>query len=112
MSQEPSDKPLSELLKKLMAVGSGAAFLTEDVLKHALKEGSLPKDLISGLLHNAKNVKEDISGSLKDEFSKYLHKIDLTHLVDKVANDYDLEVKAKISLKPKKKTTKKSKTEP
>ncbi len=98
---EKEDKKLSDLVKKVINTGIGAAFMTEDAVKGIIKDLPLPKDVVSGLLSNAKQSKEEFIGSVKAELKNYLNKIDLSQEIDRVLEKYDFEINATISLKKK-----------
>jgi hypothetical protein len=55
------------------------------------------------LVDNAKNTKTEFVASVKNELKNYLDKIDISKEFDKIAEKYDFEIKATISLKKKKK---------
>lgn len=92
---------ISDILKKAVSTGIGAAFMTEDAVKNIIQDLPLPKDIINGLIENAKDTKSEFVGSVKNELKNYLNKVDLTKEIDKVLQKYDFEVNARISLKPK-----------
>ena len=100
------DTGLGDTLKKLASLGVGAAFMTEDAIKSVLGELPLPKDILNGLLSNAKGAKEDFVGSIREELRGYLGKIDLKNLTDYILENYDFNISASISLKKKKQETK------
>ena len=85
---------ISEAIKKVVSIGVGAAFLTEDAVKNMLGDLPLPKDIVSGLVNNAKGAKEDLTKGVREEIRKYLTKMDVEKLVDYVAENYDVEVNA------------------
>jgi len=97
------DGKLGELLKKVVTTGVTAAFMTEESVRALLKDVPLPKDIVGGLLENAKTTKTEFVAGVKNELKSYLDKIDISKEVDKIAEKYDFEVKATISLKKKKK---------
>lgn len=97
---------IADVLKKVASIGAGAAFMTEDAVKNILGDLPIPKDILAGLVQNAKGAKEDFSESLREEFRKYLSKLNINQVVDYVAENYDMEVKASFSFK--KKTNKKT----
>lgn len=99
--EKDSNLKLSEILKKAVSTGIGAAFMTEDAVKNIISDLPLPKEIIGGLLQNAKDTKTEFVSGIKNELKGYLNKIDLTQEIDKVIQKYDFEVTAKISLKPK-----------
>ena len=95
---------LGDLLKKVLTTGVTAAFMTEESVRTLLKDVPLPKDLVGGLVENAKNTKTEFVASVKNELKSYLDKIDLGREIDKIVEKYDFEIKATISLKKKKKS--------
>lgn len=96
------DGKIGDLLKKVLATGVSAAFMTEEGVRNLLKDVPLPKDIVGGLLENAKNTKTEFVASVKNELKSYLEKIDLTREIEKIAEKYDFEVNATIRLKKKK----------
>jgi len=96
---------LGDLLKKVLVTGVSAAFMTEESVRSLLKDVPLPKDIVGGLLENAKTTKTEFVASVKNELKSYLDKIDLGRELDKIVEKYDFEIKATISLKRKKKGT-------
>lgn len=103
MSDGEKDGKVEGLLKKVLTTGVTAAFMTEESVRALLKDVPLPKDIVGGLLENAKNTKTEFVHSVKNELKSYLDKIDLSKEIDKIVEKYDFEVKATISLKKKKK---------
>jgi polyhydroxyalkanoate synthesis regulator phasin len=103
MSDEQKDGKLGDLLKKVLTTGVTAAFMTEEGVRAVIKDLPLPKDMVGSLIENAKSTKTEFVASVKNELKSYLDKIDLSREIDKIAEKYDFEVKATISLKKKKK---------
>jgi len=101
-SKKDKESPLSDVIKKVVSIGVGAAFMTEDTVKNLLHDLPLPKDIVNGLINNAKTAKEDFSNSVREEVSQYLSKVDPKKLIEDVMEDYDVEVTAKFSFKKKK----------
>lgn len=95
------DKSLADVLKKVASIGMGAAFLTEDAIKSMVGDIPLPKDILNGLLQNARSAKEDLSTALREEFRKYLSKVDPEKLAEHILEKYDIEVEAKLKFKKK-----------
>lgn len=103
MEEKEKDGKLGDLLKKVLTTGVTAAFMTEEGVRTVLKDLPLPKDMVGSLVENAKNTKTEFIGSVKNELKGYLDKIDISKEIDKIAEKYDFEIKATISLKKKKK---------
>ena len=97
------DGKVEGILKKVLSTGVTAAFMTEESVRSLLKDVPLPKDIVGGLVENAKNTKSEFIAGVKNELKTYLDKIDLSKEIDKIVDKYDFEVKATISLKRKKK---------
>lgn len=103
MSDGEKDGKVEGILKKVLTTGVTAAFMTEESIRAVLKDVPLPKDIVGGLVENAKSTKTEFVAGVKNELKSYLNKIDLSKEIDKVIEKYDFEVKATISLKRKKK---------
>ena len=99
--QKASDLKISDVVKKTLSLGLGAAFITEDVIKSVLTDLPLPKDLASSLLQNAKNSKEEFLKVVKEELGKYLLEMDVSRIIGQILEKYDLEIDAKIRFKKK-----------
>ncbi len=97
------DKGLGDVFKKISSLGLGSAFLSEEALKNIIGDIPLPKNIVNGLLENARVAKEDFAKSLGDEFRRYLSKVDTDKAIDYIAENYDIEMKASFSLKKKEK---------
>lgn len=94
-------KGLGDIIKRVVSVGVGAAFMTEESVKSLLGDLPIPKDVITGLVTNAKGAKEDFTKSLREEFRKYLSKLDTEKLIDYILQNYDVEFNANVSFKKK-----------
>ena len=94
-------KNITDILKKVVSSGVSAAFMTEDAVKDLLNGLPLPKEMINGLLQNAKATRNEFIGSVKNELKQYLDKLDISKEIDRVLEDYDLEINAKIKFKKK-----------
>lgn len=94
MSEKSDNKnKLGDILKTVVTTGAAAASMGGEAMK--------------GLVEDAKSAKTDLMASLKNEVKHFLERIDIRNEIDRVLEDYDMEVQAKISFK-KKKTTKPS----
>lgn len=98
---EKKDSPIGDIFKKVLSVGVGAAFMTEESVKKVLEDLPLPKDIISGLVQNAKGAKEDFSKGIREELRNHLAKLDATKVVSDLLDKYDVEVESKFKFKKK-----------
>ena len=101
MSEKNDKESLSDILRKVVNTGIGAAFMTEDAIKKTVGELPIPKELMQGLINNAKNTRDDFIASVKTELKERLERIDVSKEIDRIIENYDMEVSAKIKLTPK-----------
>lgn len=77
-----------------------------DIIKTVVNTGavaaSIGGEAVKGLVEDAKTAKTDIMATLKSEVKNFLERIDIRNEIDRVLEDYDMEVQAKISFKKKK----------
>lgn len=101
---DKENNKLSDIMRKVVSTGVGAAFMAEDAVKSVISELPLPKDAVEGLIKNAKSTRDEFISTLKTEITGYLNKLDLTKEIEKIVDRYDFEIQAKVSLKRKEKT--------
>ncbi len=99
--KDEKESKISDTVKKIISVGVGAAFMTEDAVKGVLHDLPLSKDILSGVMQNAKSTKEDFIHSVKDEVHSYLKNLDPKVLIDGVLERYDVEVQATFKFRKK-----------
>lgn len=104
--KENKSNPIEGIIKKVVSVGVGAAFMTEESVKKVLEDLPLPKEILSGLVQNAKATKEDFTRGVREEIKNYLSKVDATKMAGELLEKYDVEVKATFSFKKKSDQTK------
>ncbi len=95
------ESPLGDIIKKVVSVGVGAAFMTEESVKKVLEDLPLPKDIVTGLVQNAKGAKEDFTKGIREELKNYLSKVDASKIATDILDKYDVEVEAKFRFKKK-----------
>jgi hypothetical protein len=103
MGSEKHEKEssLAEVLKKVISIGVGAAFMTEDAVRNILSDLSLPKDILSGLIQNARGAKEEFSKNIREELKKHFSKIDPKTIIHELAENYDIDIHAKLKFQKK-----------
>ena len=99
--KKDKESGIADVIKKVVSIGVGAAFMTEDAVKNILGDLPLPKDIVSGLVQNAKGAKKEFSDGVRKEFREYLTKLDLTKLVSNALENYDFNIQATVTLKKK-----------
>ena len=106
---EDKEKSFSETIKKIISTGVGGAFMTDETIRKILSDLPLPKEMITGLIQNAKGVKEDFISGVQEEVRNRLNHVDPKRLVDEILENYDVEMNATFRFKKKKKSSKKKK---
>ncbi len=99
---DKKETPWGDAIKKVVSIGVGAAFMTEEAVKSAVSDLPLPKDIVTGILQNAKSAKEDFTNGMRDELKTKLDKVDPQHIIEELVEKYDIEMKASFSFKKKK----------
>ncbi len=87
--KESKSGPIEGIIKKVVSVGVGAAFMTEESVKKVLEDLPLSKEILNGLVQNAKGAKEDFTNGIREEIKGYLSKLDATKIVDDILEKYD-----------------------
>lgn len=92
----------SDLFKKVLTVGVGAAFLTEESLRGLVGEFKLPKELIASIIESAAKTRNDFLKGLTDEvIARVVEKVDPQAFVQELLNNNELTFQVKVQLKPK-----------
>jgi hypothetical protein len=92
----------ADLMKKVLTVGVGAVFLTEESLRAMVSEWKLPKEMIGAILEGAGKTKNEFMQSLsQDVFSKIVEKVDPLALVTEFLTRNEVEFHVRVSVKPK-----------
>lgn len=104
MSEDSKDKlsaRAGEALKKALAAGVGAVFLTEEGIRHMVSDMKLPKEALSYLLQQTDRTRKDIFEAVSKEVKKYLRSKELEKLLSQMLEHFTIEVKAEIKFKTK-----------
>src|SRR6478672_7515706 len=94
----------ADLMKKVLTVGVGAVFLTEESLRAMVSEWKLPKEVISAILESSRKTKSEFLQSIsQDVFAKVVDKVDPIALLQEFITRNEIELHIKVGIKPKKK---------
>jgi hypothetical protein len=95
----------AEMMKKVLTVGVGALFLTEESLRGLIGDFKVPKELLGGILESAAKSKDEFLKNLsKDVMSRVSDKIDPRALLDEFFARNEIDLHVKVSFKPKSKS--------
>lgn len=87
-----------EMLRKVMSVGLGAAFMTEESVRSALGGMNLPKEVLTGILQGANRSKEEFLNKVGNETIKLLSKIDFVKEASRFVEEHKFRINAEIEV--------------
>lgn len=100
--QSHGDSGILSWAKKIMTVGVGTFFLTEESLKTMISEFKLPKEMMAGLLDGAKNVRQEFMQSVVQEvMTKVSDKMDPAAVLAEFLRKNEVTFEVKIKVKEK-----------
>jgi hypothetical protein len=103
MSEDLQSKA-AELMKKVLTVGVGAIFLTEESLQGLVSEFKLPKELLAAILESANKTKGEFLRTISDEvISRVMEKLNVGELIQEMVTHNEIELEMTVRFKPKKK---------
>lgn len=89
---------IPESVKKILSMGMGAAFLTEETVKSVLGDSKLPKEVLGKLMEGANRSKEEIIDRVGDELVSIIKKIDFVHEASRFVEDHKFKINAEIEI--------------
>ena len=90
-----------DFVRKVLTVGVGTVFLTEEALRGLVSEVKLPKELLTGLIDSAGRTKNEFFGKLSEEImQKVVSKIDPGALVQELLERNEIELNVKVNFRP------------
>jgi hypothetical protein len=91
----------AEMMKKILTIGVGTVFLTEEALRGMASEWKLPKELINALLDSSRKTKNEFFQLLsQDVFSKIADKVDPIAFLEEFITRNEIELNIKVGIKP------------
>lgn len=87
-----------EMLKRVVSVGLGAAFMTEESVRSALNGLNLPKEVLSSILQGANRSKEDFLNKIGNETIKLISKIDFVKEASRFVEEHKFKIQAEIEV--------------
>ncbi len=88
--------------KKLLTVGVGTFFLTEEALKTLVQDFKFPKEVVQSLLEGAKGVRAEFMQSVVNEMmKKFSDKVNPAELLADFLRKNDVTFEVKIKVKEK-----------
>lgn len=101
MSYPEEDGGAAEnLTKKILTLGLGAYFLTEDTVRRYVKDAKIPRDIARSITQNASKGKDELYGYVARELSSFLRQMDLQEELDRFVKSHKVRVSAEIEFLP------------
>lgn len=95
------DEPGPESLTgKILALGLGAYFLTEDTVRRYVKDAKIPRDIARSITQNASKGKGELYGFIARELSDFLKQMDLQEELDRFVQTHKIKISAEIEFSP------------
>jgi len=91
----------SEIVRKVMSVGLGAAFMTEESVRGALSGLNLPKEVLNTILQQANRSKEEFLNRIGSETIKLISKIDFVKEASRFVEEHKFLIQAEIEVERK-----------
>jgi hypothetical protein len=88
------------LTRKILTLGLGAYFLTEDTVRRYVKEMKIPRDVARGIVNNATKGKDELYALLARELSGFLKQMDVQAEVDRFVRSHKIRINAEIEFVP------------
>ncbi len=90
------------MMKKVLTVGVGTLFLTEEALRGLVSEFKLPKELLGSVLDSASKTKNEFLSTLSRELmARVSDKVNPRELLDEILAKHEIQLSVKISFTPK-----------
>lgn len=103
MAEEDFQSKAAELMRKVLTVGVGAIFLTEETLRALVGEFKLPKELLKGILESSAKTKNEFLRVLsQDVLSRVADKVDPSAVLQEFLSKNEVEFTVRVKVHPKK----------
>ena len=94
---------VSEFVKKAAVAGLGALFMTEEGIRNLAGQLKLPKEALGFVVSQAERTKEEIARVVSEEIRRFLQSEKVQQEFRRLLADMTFEIKAEVSMVPKKK---------
>ena len=101
---------LPEFIRKALQLGLSTFFVTESAIRKAVGD-TLPKDWLDFAVEQSERTRSELIERMSFELSRSIENIDLASVTERLLEGRTLEIKAEISLSPKRTTRKRRPSE-
>lgn len=89
-----------EIVRRAFLTGLGAVFLTEDSVRRAVTDLSLPKDAVDAVIDRLGHSKDQVVETLGRELRAFLDRVDVGAEVQKLLTSLTFEIKTEVRFVP------------
>ncbi|MEK7691492.1 MAG: hypothetical protein AAB425_10790 [Bdellovibrionota bacterium] len=91
----------ADLMKKVLTIGIGGVFLTEETLRGMISDFKLPKELMGSIFESANRTKTEFFAKLsKEVMERVSDKVDVQALVEEVLAKNEIELSIRVKFHP------------
>lgn len=91
---------LPDLTRRLLSLGLGAFFLTEDTIRRTVGEAKLPRDVAQQVVNGAQRRKDELFAFFKREITSMISNIDFSSELRDFLRHHTVRVNAEIKFLP------------
>lgn len=95
----PRTRVVSDLFRKVLVSGVGAAFMTEEGIRSLVKELKLPKEVIGAIMAQADRTKGEVVRVVAAEVRSFLESTRMRQDVLRMLTQLRLEIRAEVGIK-------------
>lgn len=98
---ELDERGLPESLTgKILALGLGAYFMTEDAVRRYVKDAKIPRDIARSITQNATKGKDELYGFVARELSTFLRQMDVQEEMHRFVAKHKIRISAEVEFVP------------
>lgn len=101
---------LPDMAKSMLVLSLGGVFMAEETLRKATRDLKLPREAVDLILAQGERGKKELFDAIAREVGKALRDLDLDKLARRFFKDFEIDIEAHLSVKPRARPGKGGKT--
>jgi len=97
-NNQDGNSKMGEALKKLLATGISAAFMTEESIRRMVSDMQLPEETLALLLQGANRSKDELMNRVSKEVIAIISKIDFVKEASRFAEEHKFRIVAEVEV--------------
>jgi polyhydroxyalkanoate synthesis regulator phasin len=98
MDSNDQSRKMGDTLKKILATGVSAAFMTEESIRKIVSDLHLPKETLNLLLQGAARSKEELMNRVSREVISIISKIDFVKEASRFVEEHKFRIVAEVEV--------------